>query len=167
MIDLRLAAAGAALLAAFGAGWAVNGWRVGAEVDRLKSEHAASVATANRSALVLQQRLDAERDRQAAELAAIDAAGQARLRSAQDENDRLQRCIADGTCGLRVNVTRGACPAGTVPGAAPTSSVDSGAGAELTPDARRNYFALRNGLGRVHAKLDACQDALRKVTGAP
>ena len=165
MIDIRMAAAGAALLAAFGAGWTVNGWRVGAKVDRIKAEQSAAVATANRSALVLQQRLHAEQESKAAELAAIDAAGQTRLRSAQDENDRLQRCIAAGTCGLRVNVVRSACPAGSVPGAAAASGVDFGAGTELASDARQDYFTLRNGLGRVHAKLDACQQALRKVTG--
>lgn len=165
MIDLRLVAAAAALAVSFGAGWAVNGWRVGSQVDKLKADQSAALATANRSALVLQQRLDAERDGKAAELAAIDAKGAKALKGAQDENDRLQRCIAAGTCGLRVNVVRSACPASDVPGTAATGGVDSGTGIELAPAARQDYFTLRNALGRVGAKLDACQSSLRTLTG--
>lgn len=166
MIDLRLVAAAAALAVSFGAGWAVNGWRVGAQVDKIKADQSAALATANRSALVLQQRLDAERDGKAAELAAIDAKGAKALRDAQNENDRLQRCIAAGTCGLRVNVVRGACPAGDVPGTAPAGGVDLGAGAELAPAARQDYFTLRGSIERAGAKLTACQASLRLLTGA-
>ncbi|WP_420885000.1 lysis system i-spanin subunit Rz [Achromobacter insuavis] len=39
--------------------------------------------------------------------------------------------------------------------------VDHGARAELDPAARSDYFALRAGIQRVTAQLEACQARLR------
>lgn len=164
MIDLRVVAAGAALVAAFGAGVVVQGWRGGAEIDRLRAQHSGAVATANRTALVLQRRLDDERNAAAERLAQIDSTGTAKLREAQYETNRLQRCIADGTCGLRVRTVERACSAGDVSGAATPGRVDARAGTELAPDARSAYFDLRAGLNRMQAKLAACQDSLDTLT---
>lgn len=160
-MSLRLVAAGAALAVAFGAGWGANGWRKGAEIDRIHADHARSLAAANSAALTLQQRLDAAADDKRAALAQLDAEGSARLKDAKDENDRMQRCIADGTCGLRVRTVARSCPADPVPGVPDASGVGDGTGAELDPAARQDYFALREAMSRVHEKLAACQAAHR------
>lgn len=160
MIDPRLYLVAGALAVAFGAGWAGNGWRLGGRLENLKAEHSEAVATAARTALNAQRALDDKRDALAATLAGIDSAESLRLKAANDETNRLRACIADGTCGLRLAAT---CPAASavVPGAAPGGRVDTGAGAQLTPAAQRDYFALRDGIARAQAKLTACQAALR------
>lgn len=160
-MNLQLVAAGAALAIAFGAGWGANGWRKDAEIDRIHASHARSLAAANSAALALQKRLDAAADDKRAALAQLDAEGSARLKDAQNENDRMRRCIVDGTCGLRVRTVARSCPADPVPSIPDASGVDHGAGAELDPTARQDYFTLREAMSRVHAKLAACQAAHR------
>lgn len=154
---LYIYAAAAAIT--FGAGWAVNGWRMGSKLDAFKAEQSQAVAAANASALALQKTLDNERDGKALELAAIDGKYTGQLKEATDETNRLQRCISNGTCGLRVNTIRAACPS-AVPGAPAAVSVDIGAGTELAPAARQDYFSLRTGINRQAAKLAACQESL-------
>lgn len=158
---LYIYAAAAAIT--FGAGWTANGWRMGSKLDALKAAQSQAVAAANASALALQKTLDNERDGKALELAAIDANYTKQLGEANHETNRLQRCIDNGTCGLRVNTVRTACPS-AVPGTPATGRVDSGAGSELAADARQDYFSLRAGVIRQHAKLAACQESLRVNT---
>lgn len=153
-----------ALAVSFGAGWLGNGWRYDAQLQKIRADQAQALNTANSAVVQTQKRLDAERDEHASELAQLDAAGTSNLRKMHEENTRLRTCIDRGTCGLRVNVVRRACSAGDLPGAAETSRVDSGDGAELSPDARQAYFALREALGRVEIKLAACQSSLNILT---
>lgn len=42
----EIVAVGVTLVAGFIAGWSVNGWRIGAQVDRLKADHARAYAEA-------------------------------------------------------------------------------------------------------------------------
>lgn len=149
----------AAIAITFGAGWTANGWRMGSKLDAFKAQQSEAVAAANASALALQKTLDNERDGKAKELAAIDGKYTGQLKEANDETNRLQRCIDNGTCGLRINTIRTACPS-AVPGTSAAASVDSGAGTELAPAARQDYFSLRSGLNRQRAKLAACQESL-------
>lgn len=160
MIDVRAVVAAGALAMAFGAGWAANGWRVGAKVDAVRAEHSMAVAEAARLALNAQRALDDRRDALAQRLSEIEGAAAQRVKESNDETLRLRACIADGTCGLRIAAT---CPAPVrvVPGAPASGIMGSGAGARLTPAAERDYFALREGLARVQGKLAACQETLR------
>ncbi|MFY2569886.1 lysis system i-spanin subunit Rz [Achromobacter ruhlandii] len=50
---------------------------------------------------------------------------------------------------------------GGVPEASAAADVDHGVRAELDPAARSDYFALRAGIQRLTAQLEACQARLR------
>lgn len=103
----------------------------------------------------------ADRDAKDATLSAAADKNFSALRTAQNETLRLRDRLASGSVGLRIAAT---CPQSTPRlGAqtAPGARVDTGTGAELDPVARQAYFALRDGINRVDAKLAACQDELR------
>lgn len=163
---VKLAIMAAALAGAFGVGWGVNGWRLGAEVAQVRQEHAQEVQKATAAALAQLKDAQAQRDALAARLAGVDAAGTTQLRKVQDENETLRAAVAAGARRLRVAATCPARPA-DVPQAAAGSRVDTAAGPELTPDARRDYFALRAGIGAQAAQLAACQQSLREIGESP
>ncbi|WP_339731398.1 lysis system i-spanin subunit Rz [uncultured Pseudomonas sp.] len=76
---------------------------------------------------------------------------------AQDEADRLRRCLADGTCGVRVNAT---CP-GVRVGRSATAAGGSDAGApELTAAAGWDFSALQQGLKVQRAQIKRLQKTL-------
>ena len=58
----RLIAAGAALVLAFGAGWAAQGWRMGAEYAALEMRYATRLAQAQENALKEYARLEKVKD---------------------------------------------------------------------------------------------------------
>ena len=136
--------------ALFGAGWAVNGWRLTATMERERS----AAVTASAAEL---KRLTAERDALAGKLGAVDAAGTKELERLKNENDTLRGRVAAGSVRLRVAAV---CPANTV-SPTPGSSVDSGTTAVLVATAEQDYFALRDNIGQTETKLTACQDALK------
>lgn len=76
---------------------------------------------------------------------------------AEDYADSLYRCLADGSCGLRVAAT---CPRVRVDGAG-TAASDADAGTpELTAAARRAYPALVAGLRTQRAQINGLQEQL-------
>lgn len=85
-------------------------------------------------------------------ISAADKSNFAELKASNDDNENLRRAVADSSKRLYVRAT---CP---MPAAAPATSVDDDKRAELDPASRPDYFALREGLGRVNAKLNMCQD---------
>ncbi len=129
----RAALASGALVAAFVAGWTVNGWR-----------GVAKSADAQAQIEVMVARLRASDDLHAA-----------KLQEAQNETSRLRDRVSAGPVRLLVAAK---CP--DVPQAASAPGVDSGTRAELDPAARSAYFALRDGINRAEAKLAACQGEL-------
>lgn len=138
---------------AFGAGWSVNGWRLG-------QAHEAQARQASEQARETLRLMTESRDRLAADLKASDDIHAAKLQEAQNETNRLRDRVSVGDQRLRVAVR---CPAAAdVPRAASAPGVDSSAGAELDPTARSAYFALRDGINRAEAKLAACQGELSK-----
>jgi len=80
------------------------------------------------------------------------------LADAKNENDKLRSDIESGTKRLRVNAT---CK--SVSGTAKSSSLDDAAATELTPDARQNYFSLREQLTISEKQIRGLQDYIRKV----
>lgn len=99
LIALAIFAAGLAV------GWAVNGWRAGAELAHVRQQHAKVLqGIADKTAQTV---LAVQKAAQAAN-AAIQQADQAaneRIINAKAETDRLRACVAAGTCGVRI-VTR-------------------------------------------------------------
>jgi prophage endopeptidase len=80
---------------------------------------------------------------------------------AEDEAERLRRCIADGTCRLQVNAT---CVRMGGAGAA-TGQPDAGT-PELTAAAKRAYPALVAGLKEQRAQIIGLQEALTNLRSA-
>ncbi len=98
-----------------------------------------------------------EAQRQA--VAAIDIKYTKELADAKSENERLRADIANGTKRLQLNAT---CtkPVSKTPGPA---SVDDVTGPELTPDARQNYFHLREQLVTTEKQILGLQEYIRTV----
>lgn len=88
--------------------------------------------------------------------ASIDELGTQALREKQIEIDRLRADLAADRSRLRVKAR---CPA-AVPEAPTAPSLGGGEGAVLDPGAEQDYLALREGIGRLEVKLDACQNLL-------
>lgn len=162
---VKALAIGVVLVAVFGAGARVDNWHMTARLEKLKAEDAdAAVKTAN-EALAEQTRRYAAHLAEVQKVAAIDKAELAKLKGAQDENDRLRACVRNGTCGLRIHAS---CPV-SAPGSVPTPSaspgVDTGTSPGLDATAEWNYFALRDGIIKFQAALAACQATLKTITG--
>lgn len=163
------AAAVAGLLAAcvglgFAGGWAVNGWRLGTELQADKARHAQAVAKGLSDAIAQRDAAIKERDAKAAQLAAIDADASETLRRFNRANDSLRPGVAAGT--VRVRVHGAECPRpADVPQAPARGGVDSGTGAVLAPETGSAVLDLRADAERVARKLDACQRSLGCITG--
>lgn len=161
---LKLAAVAVAAAALFGAGWAVNGWRLGTAMATERTHEAEAHAKALSDALAQRDAAAGQRDALQAQLAANDAAHTATLRSLTDENNSLRGAVAAGARVVRI---RGAvCPSAPgVPQAPAGGGVDSGTGAILDAQAGQAVLDFRGDAIRVGEKLAACQDAVRAMTG--
>nr|WP_275299394.1 lysis system i-spanin subunit Rz [Achromobacter xylosoxidans] len=154
------AAALAGGLALGAAAWTAQGWRYGEQLADLRASRADEVAEGQRQAREILARRHAgvaeinERNGRA-EWAAYGG-----MRNAQIQDDGLRADVDAGRQRLHV---RAACTAAGrgVPEASAAAGVDHGARAELDPAARSDYFALRAGIRRLTAQLEACQARLR------
>lgn len=153
---MKTGAALVLLALAFGAGWVVNGWRLGERAAEVQADHEAAASAAWRENARELSRLQELADDLQARVNATTAQARKDLEIANAETNALRDCLRRGTCGLRVNTAPTACPP-AVPGAPDRGPVDPGAGTVLTPDAESAYFTLREGLTRTEAKLRACQ----------
>ena len=143
-------------------------WRIdNVTTARDVARDAVTASDAKAASLRVTMRLQRElvTDYQAAE-----AEYQKEKTDAEDEADRLHRCLADGTCGLRVNAT---CP-GVRVGRSAAAATGSDAGPpELTTAAGWDYSALQQGLKEQRAQIKRLQKTLTslhskcKIVGAP
>lgn len=152
-------AIGIAVVAAglFLGGWSANGWRWSARWAERETAIADARTKASEEAR--------EREKVLADaIVMIDAEHTAERTKADAENADLRAAVAAGSKRLFVNV---ACPAAGLPQAAAGTGLGAGTRAELDPDARPDYHALREGLMRQESKLAECQDVLRAERRAP
>ena len=137
-------ALGAAL--AFGAGWQVNGWRLG-------GQHAAELAQRDRQALAVAEQVMAIGRAANAAISTADAKAWKGLEDDKKELRRLRGCVADGTCGVHL-----------IAGQSGHGPSDPGAGSvghdtvELDPDVQRRVLDHREAIGEDAAKIDYLQD---------
>lgn len=89
----------------------------------------------------------------------IDRTRTQELNHARSENADLRRAVDAGTQRLRVKAV---CPA-TVPAKTGTGGVDDGATAELSADARSDYFTLRDQLAVSRKMILGLQDHVRRI----
>ena len=137
-------ALGAAL--AFGAGWLVNGWRLG-------GQHAAELAQRDRQALAVAEQVMAIGRAANAAISTADAKAWKGLEDDKKELRRLRGCVADGTCGVRL-----------IAGEGRNRSSDPGAGSvghdtvELDPDLQRRILDHREAIGEDTKKIEYLQE---------
>ena len=89
----------------------------------------------------------------------IDRTRTQELNHARSEIADLQRAVDAGTQRLRVKAV---CPT-TVPAKTGTGGVDDGATAELSADARSDYFTLRDQLAVSREMILGLQDHMRRI----
>lgn len=119
------------------------------------ADQASAAVASLRGTLALQREM-------AAEQAAIETTYLQEKQRAEDYAESLRRCLADGTCGLRVAAT---CP-GLPMGGAATAAGGSDAGApRLTAAAERAYPALVAGLKHQRAQILGLQEQLITLHG--
>ncbi|MEI7177114.1 lysis protein [Pectobacterium carotovorum] len=87
------------------------------------------------------------------DVAALDAKYTGELADAKSKLDDLQRCVAAGKCGLRVNVIRKTTA---------TPGLDDAAGTRLTDAAQRDYFTLRERIETITKQLTGLQEYVRE-----
>ena len=139
----------AAFLIGLGAGWRVESWHLTSKYEAEKRVQ----LEVNQKAFAA---LVADRDAKDARLTASNDKYLKQWRAAQNETNRLRN---SDSVGLRIAAI---CPTtGSPPKATGYASVDTGTGAELDVTSRRAYYALRDGIDQVEAKLAACQSELR------
>lgn len=127
------------------------------KIATLQTSYANQESARNKQ--LLSDYADAVQARDKVQKAANDAALSAAndVQKANDETTTLRKCIDTGSgCGLRIHVA--AVPASPSGAAVPETASDSNAGyAELAPDARSAYFALRTSIIAVQGQLTACK----------
>lgn len=146
------------LIAGLGLALILALWRVDhVTSDRDAAREAVTVSDAKVASLTVTLRISRElvSDYQASE-----AEYQKEKTDAEDEADRLRRCLADGTCGLRVNATCVRVDRST----AVADEPDAGA-PELTAAAGWDYSALQQGLKEQRAQIKGLQSALISLHG--
>ncbi|PXB01136.1 lysis protein [Pectobacterium carotovorum] len=87
------------------------------------------------------------------DVAALDAKYTRELVDAKSKLDDLQRCVAAGKCGLRVNVIKQTTA---------TPGVDDATSARLTDAAQRDYFTLRERIETITKQLTGLQEYVRE-----
>ncbi|MEQ9869187.1 lysis protein [Pectobacterium odoriferum] len=87
------------------------------------------------------------------DVAALDAKYTGELADAKSKLADLQRCVAAGKCGLRVNVVKQATA---------TPGMDDAASARLTDAAERDYFTLRERIETITKQLTGLQQYVRE-----
>ena len=137
-----------------------QGWRYGAQIAGMRADQADLVAESQRHAREILQRRYAEVGEINERNAKAEWAAYGGLRSAQTKDEGLRADVDAGRQRLRVEASCGAAAGGGVPAAGAGAGLGHGARAELDPVARSDYFALRAGIRRLTAQLEACQARL-------
>lgn len=138
-----------ALLIGASGSWYVQGWRYGARI----AEAETAISTERTEAMKF---IMAEQQTSAARMAAADQKYTGELTDAKGKIADLEQRVAAGASGLRVKAK---CPSvKPVPEAGSVAGVGSGDGesAELSANARPDYYALFEGILELEAALKAC-----------
>jgi prophage endopeptidase len=139
-----------------GAAWKVQTWRYSAEILAMHAGQSDRVAGSQRQAREILDRRVAEVGQVNERNAKAEWSAYEGIRNAQVQDDALR---ADVDVGRQRQHVSAVCPAagGGVPQVGATTRLGDGARADLDPAARSDYFALRAGIQRVTAQLEACQ----------
>lgn len=158
---------GAAISAAFIAGWLTQGWRVGEQIAEQRAEHIdllRRTAEAN-AQIILQQQADQQA--QAQRLADLDTIHTQELSHALQENRRLESLYSaadDERRRLRIEVIVARNDA-TVSATTGTGSVGDAASLELSGEAGRTVWDIRRMMLEDREKLEYLQGWAKTISG--
>ncbi|MDD2038739.1 lysis protein [Pseudomonas putida] len=107
-------------------------------------------------------RLQADAEFAAQTLAARDALDRKFFQEMSDAKQENESLRADVAAGNKRVLVKASCPK-PVPGPAGATGLDDGAGAELTADARQDYFDLREQIVETEKQLSGLQEYVRTV----
>lgn len=138
------------------AAWTAQGWRYGEQLASLRAARADEVADGQRQAREILARRHADVAEINERNGRAEWAAYGGMRNAQIQDDGLRADVDAGRQRLHVRAACSAAGRG-VPEASAAAGVDHGARAELDPAARSDYFALRAGIHKLTAQLEACQ----------
>ena len=144
----------------FAAGWLVQGWRLSAQISGLKTTHAETLRDISEKTLAAQAALNKYNLTNTKALAQLDEQKTQEVTNAKLETARLRRCIAAGTCGVRLNSTASAASSRGAADAS-ASSVDNGT-TPLDAALQQRILDLRDAITLDAAALEYLQEyALR------
>ena len=154
-LKLKLAAIGVALALAFGAGWVVQGWRKDVQLQEQRTQHARTLQDVAEKTAAARDAVQKQERQMAAQLAELDKQKMEEINAAKSETNRLRRCIAAGTCGVRLISTAGtASSRGAADAAAP--GMDNEATA-IHGDLQQRVLDLRDAIVEESAALEYLQ----------
>ena len=141
-------------LAGFAGGWAVQGWRAGAELAEVRQKHAEVLREiADKTTETVRAVARASQAANAA-ITAADQKSIERIAQNEEETNRLRACVRDGTCGVRI-ITKSAVCSSVGSGPADSSASSLGdAAVELNPDAGQRVLDLRASVQLDAEKLE-------------
>ena len=154
-LGLKLATAGVALALAFGAGWVVQGWRKDVQLQSQRTQHAKTLQAIAEKTAAARDAVQKQERQMAAQLAELDKQKMEEINAAKSETNRLRRCIAAGTCGVRLNSTAGAASSRGAADVA-TPGVDNAAPA-LDVALQQRVLDLRDAIAEDSAALEYLQ----------
>lgn len=158
---------GCALLVAFAAGWAGNGWRMGGRLAVAEKTHSDTLGEIARAAArQVSDQLDAlvQLERQ---LGVLDSTKHKELTDAEDENERLRRLYYgadDERKRLRIEARIAAADL-VVSETTGSSGLGDGARVELSEGAGSAVWDIRAAMIRDQKKLEYLQGYVRTLTG--
>ena len=140
----------------FAAGWLVQGWRLSAQISGLKTTHAETLRDISEKTLAAQAALNKYNLTNTKALAQLDEQKTQEVTNAKLETARLRRCIAAGTCGVRLNSAASAASSrGAADAAAP--GMDNEAAA-IHGDLQQRVLDLRDAITEDSAALEYLQE---------
>ena len=160
---------GAALLVAFAAGWAGNGWRMGEQLAVAEKSHLDTLGEISRAAArQVSDQLDA-RVQLEQKLADLDSTKHKELTDAQGENNELRRLYSSADAERkRLRIEARVAKADLIVSAASGSSgLGDGASVELSDRAGSSVWNIRGGMISDQKKLEYLQGYVRSLTGRP
>ena len=164
-LKLAICAAVIALGLAFGAGWAAQGWRMGMQLQEQRTQHARTLQDIAEKTAAARDAVRKQERQMAVHLAELDKQKMEGINAAKSETNRLRRCIAAGTCGVRLISTAGAASSrGAADAAAP--GMDNEAAA-IHGDLQQRVLDLRDAIAEDSAALEYLQEYAKQcLTGA-
>lgn len=144
-----------AVVAAFAAGWFIQGVRWDRDVLSIRNAYQADQLLVSKANQAMLSNAIIQRDAAQAQAAKLSSQLQEKIRNAKSDNTRLANAVANGAVRLLVNGKASSASGSVlVPGAGRTGSGGNVVQFELSDAARQSYFALRESVASDAAMIE-------------